>query len=53
MSIEKRLTKLEDIVNEILGRLPCTHNFPIDEDYEFDGESEYRVFVCRNCGDKV
>ena len=53
MSIEERLTKLEDIVNDILYRLPCTHNFPIDEDYEFDGESENKVNICRNCGDKV
>ena len=31
MSIEERITKLEDIVNDILSRLPCTHEFPIEE----------------------
>ena len=53
MSIEERITKLEDIVNDILSRLPCTHEFPIEEDYIFDGESENKVYICTKCGDQV
>jgi|TARA_R110002051_G_scaffold7360_3_gene33735 hypothetical protein len=50
----KEILNRLDIIEERLGRLPCDHiGFPIDEDYEFDGESENRVEVCRNCGDKV
>ena len=53
ISIEERITKLEDIVNDILSSLPCTHKFPIEEDYVFDGESENKVYICSKCGDQV
>lgn len=53
MYIEERITKLENVVNDILSSLPCTHNYPIDEDWVYDGESENRVFICRNCGEEV
>jgi len=53
MYVEERIKRLENVVNDILSRLPCTHNFPTDEDWGYDGESEYRIYTCRNCGEKV